>query len=77
MSILDNEGHDPQGLGNTLSRDARYIFELRAEIKRLRTALQQVAIDCDKVLNDEICSEAERRTWRAVGRFALAAAKPR
>jgi hypothetical protein len=49
--------------------------ELAREIKRLRLALKQIAIDCAKVQNDEICSEAERRTWRAVERFALGAIK--
>jgi hypothetical protein len=37
MSILDNEGHDPNGLGNTPSRTE--IEQLRAENAELRLAL--------------------------------------
>ena len=51
------------------------VAQLRAENERLRKALQQIAIDCGKVMDDEICSEAERRSWRAIGRFALHAAR--
>jgi hypothetical protein len=36
MSILDNEGHDPNGLGNTPARI--YISEMQAEIKRLQAS---------------------------------------
>jgi hypothetical protein len=38
MSILDNEGHDPQGLGNTPSRSE--LSRLRAENERLRDELR-------------------------------------
>lgn len=55
MSILDNEGHDPNGLGNRPSWDE--IRRLNAEIERLRAALKQIAngdppleeIECDTV----------------------------
>lgn len=43
MSILDNEGHDPKGLGNALSRtdaaDLREVERLRLENWQLKGAL--------------------------------------
>jgi hypothetical protein len=54
--------------------DQSKISRLEAENKRLRTALLQISVDCFKVMDDEICSEAERRSWRAIGRFAAACA---
>lgn len=45
MSILDNEGHNPMGLGNTPSRSE--IANLRHEIALLRQALDQVRVTCE------------------------------
>lgn len=53
MSILDNEGHDPNGLGNRPRRDEvdhqsiashfeREVIRLEAEIERLRAAARLV-----------------------------------
>jgi tRNA U54 and U55 pseudouridine synthase Pus10 len=50
------------------------VDSINNENARLRVALRQIAFDCGKVLDDEVCSESERRTWKAVGRFALHAA---
>lgn len=47
MSILDNEGHDPSGLGNQpvlFNAPIRaQILKLEAEIERLRAALEKIA----------------------------------
>lgn len=45
MSILDNEGHNPTGLGNVLTR--KEAGDLRAENRRLRAALDQVRVTCE------------------------------
>ena len=50
------------------------LSEAADKIEQLRTVLKQIAIDCTKVMNDEICSDAERRTWKAVAAFAQRAA---
>jgi len=46
MSILDNEGHDPTGLGNVLRRtdaqDLAEVARLREDNQRLRAALIDV-----------------------------------
>lgn len=47
MSILDNEGHDPQGFGNVLGRtDANDLRRLEAENRWLR----QIVSDCAAAL---------------------------
>lgn len=48
MGILDNEGHDPQGFGNTVSPRyaaelGRQVDELEAENRRLREAFVEAA----------------------------------
>lgn len=40
MSILDNEGHDPQGFGNTPSREPTYVLRLLPEV---REAIEEYA----------------------------------
>lgn len=45
MSILDNEGHDPNGLGNRPSWGE--VRRLNAEIERLRAALKPFAEAAD------------------------------
>lgn len=45
MSIMDNEGHDPQGFGNTPSRSEA--SELRHKIGLLRAALTQIRVTCE------------------------------
>lgn len=64
MSVLDNEGHDPNGMGNRpvgAERQLIYAYEddvaaLRAEIEQLRAALVRIdAInDNPAVFNSEI-----------------------
>jgi hypothetical protein len=45
MSILDNEGHSPTGMGNAPSR--KELAELRHENRLLRQALDQVRVTCE------------------------------
>ena len=45
MSILDNEGHSPAGLGNSCSRAD--IRRLDHEIELLRQALTQIRVTCE------------------------------
>ena len=54
MSILDNEGHDPQGFGNALRRtDASDLARLEAENRRLRMALDAIlTLDANHDLPD-------------------------
>lgn len=41
MGILDNEGHDPMGFGNVLSRtDANDLRRLKEENERLRAIIR-------------------------------------
>lgn len=71
---------NPDDAGISELEYSELMIEIRqkdAEIERLRTALKQIAIDCGKVLDDEICSHAERRAWKALGRFALHVGKDR
>jgi hypothetical protein len=50
MSILDNEGHDPQGLGNTPSRSE--LSRLRADNERLRAEGKRFADWIDQLYSD-------------------------
>lgn len=59
---------------NRKEADQNKISRLEAENRKLRQALHQIAYDCFKVLDDEICCEAEHRTWRALGNYAKNAA---
>lgn len=72
MSILDNEGHDPQGLGNQrrlICEGCRRLAEVAEENDRLRAALDRSRIALDDWLNtyapdlcdEERVAEAERR----------------
>lgn len=42
VSILDNEGQDPQGFGNTSSREPTYVLRLLPEV---REAIEEYARD--------------------------------
>lgn len=68
MSILDNEGHDPNGLGNdprpTRIRNAEdTILDLRAEIERLRKALEVAAIAMERAAESLPSSQSIGHAW--------------
>lgn len=63
MGILDNEGHDPNGLGNILGRtDAQDMADLRAEIARLTLRVEHAEREKDKARfeRDDIASRFKR-----------------
>lgn len=56
MGIMDNEGHDPQGFGNTPRRsDANEFADTRAELVRLRSYRDGLV-----VINRRMETEVER-----------------
>ena len=84
MSILDNEGHDPQGLGNSVTARAmqrvreEWEAPLRAEIERLRQrveALEHLIVEeCDPTSMSDIPNAMLAQTARdAVARRATEA----
>lgn len=62
MSILDNEGHAADGLGNRPTRAE--VSEMHAEIARLRTALSKVITWVDGLAAQSSAQEKQNR-----GRF--------
>lgn len=73
MGIMDNEGHDPQGLGNVLRRtDAADLADLKRENERLRGVLKTIMLDCASASKDANYCPAAQRAFQSTSNFARA-----